>query len=308
MPAQQRSKVLQDVLMLATLVVCVVLLSLRFQWSEWIERSLHRYEYLELDELVVGLMALLCGVCWFSYRRWLEARLHLQERETIQAQRDSLFVQNRELSQKIISAQEDERRVLARELHDELAQTCTAIRYEAAYITQALPHEPQQALQAALRIESNTVAMHQMTRNMLKRLRPEHLDSLGLEQALRDLCAAWEKQCGVTCICDIHGSLDSLGDYLKISLYRVVQESLTNIARHAQARLAKVKLNVLDDCLTLDVRDDGQGISDAHLLTQGLGWVGMQERVASLSGHFEWRQLEPGLQISCLIPLTGANA
>lgn len=287
-------------------------LSLMFQWSEALFKWLRQYEILDLDELMLSLLMLLVCLTWFSWRRWHDMQSQLQVRMQLQTQRDALYAQNRELSQKILSAQEDERRDLARELHDEVAQSCTAIRYEAAFIAKSFDqhiapiHEA--AHEAALRIENQALLMHQMMRKMLKRLRPESIDSMGFDAALRSLCRNWEQQFGLVCECDLAANTSPvINDYAKISLYRVVQEALINVARHAKASSAQVKLLIRHQGLRLIVQDNGIGF-DASAPVAGLGLAGIQERIASLQGQVQWLSTSLGACLICDIPLSGGAA
>jgi signal transduction histidine kinase len=145
--------------------------------------------------------------------------------------------------------------------------------------------------------------MHSLARDMLKRLRPPNLDSLGLEASLRELCQSWQQHCQIEC----HTLIDDLetkaSDAVATCLYRVMQEALTNIAKHAKATQVWVRLNSDGNVLTLSITDNGAGLTQLPSSSQGLGLIGMRERVASLRGHIHFENAEPGLRIHVQMPL-----
>lgn len=314
-PSAWAARVRRDAITLALALAAFATLAMRQQWSETLFQWLRRYEWLDLDELVLSLLMALVGCAWFACRRWLDLRRQWHVSLALQGQRDLLFQQNRELAQRLLSAQEDERRELARELHDEIAQSCTAIRFEAAYIARAIapvppavPVAPQTPAQAAAqRIEQSALEVHQITRRMLQRLRPAHLDSLGFEASLQALCDAWQQQCNVRCAIDIAPLPGPLRDEAQTGLYRVVQEALTNVARHAQATQARVQLHCTNDRLTLDITDDGIGLPNTQVHS-GLGRIGIRERLALLGGQAHWTSAQPGTRLNCQMPWQAVRA
>jgi two-component system sensor histidine kinase UhpB len=232
------------------------------------------------------------------------------------------LVHNRELAQRLIVVQENERRVLARDLHDEIGQNCTAIRAEARFILHAgdcahaqtlddanawaSPGGPMMA--SAQRIEHAAQILHAMVHDMLLRLRPPALDSLGLEAALQTLCESWETQSGIACGFFPVNLPVQLGDATAVAVFRLVQESLTNVARHAGATQVIVRLSRTIDGtrLRLHVQDDGCGLVEgsARKSHTALGQMGMRERVAALQGTIDFvSQPGAGLCVSVEMPL-----
>jgi signal transduction histidine kinase len=298
-------RVIRDVQKVLVVVFVFTVLSLQLQWSESLSQWIRQYEWLDLDELLLSLGFFFLALLWFIFRRWQDIRSQNQCNEDLQQQKDQLSAQNRNLSMKIMTAQEDERRELARELHDEVAQVCTAIRYDAALIKRDSDFELTHL--ACDRIEKSATSMHEMTRSMLKRLRPEHLDSLGFEEAVIGLCKRWQEQTSIICDCSVDLISPHLDDYAKTSLYRVIQEALTNIAKHANATRAYVTINLCDDTIHLQVRDNGRGIFQTDLqevFQLGLGMIGIRERIFSLNGKVDWTRASPGTCIDCYLPLT----
>jgi two-component system sensor histidine kinase UhpB len=308
MSEQVNQRVRRDTVLGLIFVFAFIALAVHGQWSEMLNEWLHRYEWLDLDELMLGLGVVLITLSWFSWRRWHDLGLQIQTNAALQVQRDQLSAHNRMLSQRVLSAQEDERRQLARELHDEIAQVCTAIRYDAAYLSREVANES--ATQSVERIENSAMQMHQLTRDMLKRLRPAHLDSLGFDEALGNLCQQWQTQTAVPCECIIQVQSVNWSDYLKTSLYRVVQEALTNVARHAHASRVAVRLMQENDRLVVEVQDDGVGFpvfAQGMHPSQGLGMLGIYERLASVGGQAQWIDAKPGTQLRCELALAESD-
>ncbi len=191
--------------------------------------------------------------------------------------------QNRYLAQQTIAIQEDERRALAHELHDELGQSITAVKAVAASLGQAQPAGA--VSQGAATITQIANQMYAVVRGMLRRLRPVLLDEFGLVRALENLVDGWnERHADVFCRLSANGVLDDLDDAVNIALYRVVQECLTNVAKHAAATEVAVRLErVAPDRVRLTVADNGKGFAPAGA-PLGLGLLGMRERIESLKG------------------------
>ncbi len=297
------SAILRDMLMLFALVALFFIAASQFELFEVVTQATHHYEHWQLDELPLTLLVLSVGLSWFGWRRVREIRSELNERMHAQTRVAQLLAHNRELLQRLITLQEDERRALARELHDELGQHCTAMRAEASFIGQA--GAPDSVTQSAMRISQSASTLYGLVNGMLRRLRPPALDSLGLSPALQELCTTWAKQTGLTCRFEAEDVRQVLGDATAVTLFRLVQEALTNVARHADATQVWVSLR-LDEAnhrLSLSVKDNGCGMAQADGTVSGLGFVGMRERVAALQGHIEWRsQPGHGVQINVSLP------
>ena len=295
--------------MVSVLVLTVIFGFVASQWelSEHIFEYSHVYESIELDEWPFSFLVLSIGLAWYSWRRSVEANVELQERIRSEQRVQELLRHNSDLAQRLFTAQEDERRALARELHDEMGQTCTAIRTEAAVIGMG-KMDPAGVGQSAQRIAQSAQQLSEITRHMLLQLRPMVLDSMGLADALSALCQQWQASTGVRCPCDIHTLPEPLSDYLSVTVYRLVQEALTNVARHAQATEADVKLWVSDTReLLLSIQDNGKGTRHSDAFQHGFGLLGMQERVASLKGEFNWQSQEgKGVHIRIKLPLERA--
>lgn len=289
-------------------------LAIRFELTEFFFGQLAQYERWQIDELPLTFTVLAVGLTWYAFRRRREARVELQRRVQVEARIADLLAHNRELSRQLITVQESERLALARELHDELGQGCSAIRVETAFIRHCSVADHADALRAAARADEAAQGLYHLVRGMLRRLRPANLDSLGLVAALQELCESWEERSHVDCTFHHAGLSDSLGDAIDIAVYRITQEALTNVMRHAQARSVRVVLaqggGAGSDRETpgvrLSIQDDGRGM-DPAASTPGLGLLGASERAAGLGGSLQVRSTPgSGVQVSLWIPMPAA--
>ncbi|MBW2096825.1 MAG: PAS domain-containing protein, partial [Deltaproteobacteria bacterium] len=194
----------------------------------------------------------------------------------------------RRLSGRIMQNQENERAAIARELHDELGQVLTALRMDAVWLGNYLAEKDSIAEDRALTMRELIDKTIDDVRGLAIRLRPGVLDDLGLVEALEWYTDEFEKRTNVTCRFKDSPSLPPLPDYLATAAYRIAQEALTNVARHASATHVEVRLGMEKDFLLLTVRDDGRGF-DVHgrAAREGLGLAGMKERAELLDGALE---------------------
>ena len=234
-----------------------------------------------LDDALTGTLAttLLIGLLITALTVWrvshLEARAaHLQRQTDLD--RDQL----RDLSQRLVHAHEDERKSLARELHDQIGQMLTAIQMVFTNIELGRG-DPMQQVEDGKSLTQLTVAA---ARSISMGLRPSILDDLGLGPAIEWQTREFTKRCGILVHLQMDGHLESLSEAETICFYRVVQEALTNCARHAKASGVRINLHVGRDTISLTVEDNGQGFDLGDLPRRGLGLFGIQERVRELGG------------------------
>lgn len=218
----------------------------------------------------------------FTVRRTLRLEIELQRRyeEGVRAQHEL-----KELSARLLSAQEEERRAISRELHDEVGQSLSALLMEAGNAAATVPAASLELRRHVDSIKKLAEASVNVIRNMTLLLRPSMLDDLGLVPALEWQAREVSKRTGLRVHLAAEESAAGLSDELKTCIYRVVQEALHNCARHSQARTVKVVVRQEPSKIILSVEDDGHGF-DARRV-RGLGLVGMEERVHHLGGAFE---------------------
>jgi len=209
------------------------------------------------------------------------------ERELEQRYQEVLTAQHelKELSARLVSAQEEERRAISRELHDEVGQSLSALLMEAGNAVANVPPDAIHVRQHVDSIKKLAEASVNIIRNMTLLLRPSMLDDFGLVPALEWQAREVSKRTGIRVQVAAADSAGELPDALKTCIYRVVQEALHNCARHAQARTVRVVVRQEDSRIVLFVEDDGRGF-DARRV-RGLGLVGMEERVHHLGGVFQ---------------------
>ncbi len=207
----------------------------------------------------------------------------------------------KELSAKLVRAQEEERRAISRELHDEVGQLLSAIVMETDNLLD-FNHasEVRARLEAVHESASRTL---EETRNMSLLLRPSMLDDFGLVPALQWQARDATRRTGLRVDVDAPETTDDLPEEHKTCIYRIVQESLNNAQRHAQARAIHVTLENAEGGVVVSVRDDGSGFDPR--MTRGLGLLGMEERVRHLGGNFAIEsQPGRGTSIRASLPLT----
>lgn len=215
-----------------------------------------------------------------------------------------LLLQNRNLTQRLFKVQEASRRRLAQELHDELGQWLTAIQAEAAAIQSRNDNHDETIQSGAEAISNLTIRMHQAMRGIIRELRPGLLDELGLEDSLNELISMTQDYHPDTVYSlDYEQGLATLADYLNTTIYRIVQESLTNINKHAEASEVLVELRAHEGGVLLTIDDDGKGIA-SQKVGMGFGLAGIRERALSANGRFELQSSElGGVRIYVALPL-----
>ena len=230
----------------------------------------------------------------------LERTSELRYREVVQARGEL-----QKLSARLVAVQEEERRHLSRELHDEVGQAMAAVGYELANLEARLPDQAElkEHVARARRLTEGSVGA---VRNMALLLRPSMLDDLGLVPALNWQAREVARRSGLKVKVAADELPEDLPDELKTCIYRLVQESLHNASRHARGRNVRVAVRREADGIAVSVQDDGKGFDKAR--EKGMGLLGMEERVRSMGGVFRIDS-EPGegTIISALLPLPAAT-
>jgi len=224
------------------------------------------------------------------------------------------LMQNRQLTRAIQSRLEEERRSIARELHDELGQCVTAIKTIGTAISNRTQDTAPDVQANALTIVSVASHIYDVVHGIIRQLRPTALDHLGLSETLRDTVSAWRgRHPDIACELSLEGALEGMGETINITVYRIVQECLTNVARHAVATRADIHVTRFNDsqrgdAVKVAVRDNGKGF--AHIggseVTR-FGLIGMRERVQALGGELliDSRPNE-GATVTAIIPVASA--
>jgi signal transduction histidine kinase/DNA-binding response OmpR family regulator len=212
----------------------------------------------------------------------------------------------RRLTQQVISAQEEERRRLSRELHDEAGQALTALKISLDLIRSDLPVEAaslRQRLSEAIVLTETTM---EQVRLLAHGLRPPALDTVGLNYTLEGLCLDFAERTQLS-IDYADAELPVLPEVVNICLYRLLQEALTNVAKHAHANRVWAALRCNGEMVGLSVEDDGQGFDVRARMSAGIGLLGMQERIELLGGQLEIEsRLDQGTRLTARVPLEKA--
>jgi signal transduction histidine kinase len=207
----------------------------------------------------------------------------------------------RDALRRVVAAQELERRRLARELHDETGQALTSILLGLKPLEDALQKEENRIAVAQLR--ELVVATLQDVRRLAVELRPKVLDDFGLVAALERLTESFSEQTGIAVDLEARTGDERLPAEVETAIYRIVQESLTNVVKHARAGRVSVLLTRRDRAVTAVVEDDGRGF-DPAATGDGFGLEGMRERVALLDGRLEVESGASGTTLVAEVPLT----
>src|ERR1019366_7317382 len=227
----------------------------------------------------------------------LEAELERRYQEGVRTRQEL-----KDLSARLVAAQEEERRSISRELHDEVGQSLSALLVEAGNAAARVPPGSTEVRRHVESIKRLAEASVNVIRNMSLLLRPSMLDDLGLVPALEWQAREVFKRTGLRVQVTADENASELPDEHKTCIYRVVQEALHNCARHAQARSVMVEVRQETSKILLSVEDDGHGFDVRRV--RGLGLVGMEERVHHLGGALSVRSLPgKGTTVAVELPL-----
>jgi two-component system sensor histidine kinase UhpB len=239
----------------------------------------------------------------------LENKVDERTRDLVESRNQALRAdaEKRKLIQKVNSIVEDERKSIAVEIHDELNASLIAARLESQAIlrlAEDCPPDPRVAeiKERSAAITKLTLDLYASGRRLVRRLRPEVLDMLGLDGAVEEMIRHYNTS---DCAFDFHaeGDFSGISGELAISAYRIVQEALSNIMKHAKATEAGVVLAIGADALDINIHDNGAGF-DTEVASEGIGIIGMRERVVAMGGRIDIDSaLDSGTIIHITFPL-----
>jgi signal transduction histidine kinase len=246
--------------------------------------NLQRRTRVYLRSGLIGMLLLGLVVAGLTFRQVS----NLEDRaETQRALAEKHGEELRQLSHRLVLSQEEERRTLSRELHDQVGQLLTALRMELGNLGDLVQSDPkgfQRHLEEAKKL---TVETLRTVRHLAMGLRPSLLDDLGLGAALRWQTREFSQRTGVSAEVEFEGDIEGIAEKERTFLFRIVQEAMTNCARHASANSVRVRL-VRDTARTiLEVCDDGKGFDTAAPNREGIGLIGIEERVREIHGTLQ---------------------
>ena len=281
----ERSSLIRDLSVVAVLTVAIGLVAAYFELSEEFFITSRKWEWLEIDELPAVFVALSGSLAWFAWRRVRQARAEIARRREAEAQLGALLSDNRRLAQQYLQVQESERKLLARELHDELGQYLNAIKTDAVSIQERAGEAEGPMRRATAAIVGHVDHVHAVVSDLIRRLRPVGLDDLGLRAALEHyLTNTQQRMPQLRITATLEGDLDTLGEAVNVTIYRLAQEGMTNVAKHSAATAVELRVMHNGSDIEFAMLDDGRG-ADLNASTAGLGLIGMRERVEMLGGQ-----------------------
>jgi signal transduction histidine kinase len=248
-----------------------------------------------LFALLAGIVVSASGILRM---RWLERRAHEQHQRAEQTSEEM-----RQLSVRLRQAQEDERRTISRELHDDVGQKLTAMRMELGVLERRRGTSQEEFTASIDEVKELAEQSLRTIRDIAAGLRPSVLDELGLAAALQNQAREFSKRTGTPVSVSIEGEFAQLEDRHRTYIYRIVQEALTNCAKHARAHQITVSLIDRNNQIHLVVKDDGDGFDVSRTAHAGLGLIGIEERARELGGTTSVRSVpEQGTTVHVAIP------
>lgn len=265
---------------------------------------------LQLSRAGVTILALLGLLAFYMYLIQTKALLSAGEREQLllQQERDKLdtMVQERtdnlaKLATHLQTVREDERGDLARALHDELGSLLTAAKLDVARIKARLPNMVPETDERFVHLTTTLNSVIGMTRRIVEDLRPSSLSHLGLKASLEILAREFSEHSGITVMTDLE-AVELVGS-AQLTVYRLVQESLTNIGKYAQANLVEISLHNFEGYVTVEVKDNGKGFNLGNVGSASHGLAGMRHRVEAVGGRLNVASSEgQGTLVSSVLP------
>ena len=196
--------------------------------------------------------------------------------------------QYKSLSSYLQEAREEERKTIAREIHDELGQLLTAMKIQLSLLPEEIKNDATAALERTEAMKKQIDGAIATVKNIITKLRPGLLDDLGLAAAIEWQAHEFQMRTGVVCDVKLTSDKISLEQEVSTAVFRILQETLTNVARHAKATRVQIELVQQTSTLLLTIRDNGKGITDEEIHhPESFGLIGIRERVSSFNGDLE---------------------
>jgi two-component system, NarL family, sensor histidine kinase UhpB len=278
--ADRKISARRDIALIVAIAIAAFYLSAKYNLSEALLEWTRPLERLQVDEIPGVLLVVAICLVWFSSRRYFEANHQLLLRRAVEARLAETLAENQRLAQQYVNVQEHERKALARDLHDELGQYLNAIKLDAVSIRET--GESRCGVRdASGAMIANIDRVDGVVTGLIRQLRP--------------------------------ADLESLDETRRLVIYRLVQEALTNIARHSQAtqaeiRIASARSADLGPCVDILIADNGCG-ADMQAPRTGLGLIGMRERVSALGGSIALSsERGAGFKIMSSLPVSGGQS
>ena len=239
----------------------------------------------------------------------IQNALAYQQRLAAEADLQESYERLRALAANLELVREEERTQIARELHDQLGQALTAMKFDLAWLTDRLAPTDDTLARKAKAVTTQMDTMIKTVRRIATELRPGMLDDLGLAASIEWQARDFEKRTGLACEVSVPAQLLPLTRAQSLALFRIFQEALTNVARHANAHQIEVQLTATLETATLQMHDDGRGIHASKIAGRNsLGLLGMRERAQRLGGTFDIQSVPgDGTLVTVSIPLKSSD-
>jgi signal transduction histidine kinase len=231
----------------------------------------------------------------------------ISDRKAAEEETGRYLQQVRDLATRLEGAREMERKTIAREIHDELGQALTGLKIDVAWLEDRLSRMDGEVLSRCTSMDRLLRTTIRSVQRISSELRPDILDNLGLTAAVEWQMEDFQTRTGIRCITGRLDELFALPSEVSTAVFRVFKEALTNVARHAKAHTVEVSLALTEAGLSLEVADDGRGITEEEIRRgSSLGLLGMRERIHALQGSFVIAPRETGgtrMDVSIPLPL-----
>jgi two-component system, NarL family, sensor histidine kinase UhpB len=303
----------RDILLIVVIAIVAAFVCAKYNVSETLLNWTRPLERWQLDEVPGVLLVVAICLIWFSSRRYFEADRQLRLRRKVEARLAEALAENQLLAQQYADMQETERKALARDLHDELGQYLNAIKLDAVSIRDSMTgHGGGPDVVRAMIVNIDRV--YGAVAGLIRQLRPVAFDDLGVSAALEHCVNEWRSRLPRTVIeLSIDDDFEALGESRALVMYRLVQEALTNIARHAHATRVEIRIAPVGSTaggqsggihqhMEIVIADNGGG-ADLRSPRTGLGLVGMRERVLALGGSITLQsERGAGFKVVAILP------
>jgi len=258
--ADRKISARRDIVLIVVVAIVAAVVCAKYNLSEALLNWTRPFERLQLDELPAVLLVVAISLIWFSSRRYFEANRQLRLRRAAEVRLAETLTENKRLAQQYLDMQENERKALARDLHDELGQYLIAIKLDAMSMRESMTADPA-VHEVARAMIANIDRVYGVVTGLIRQLRPVGLDDLGVTAAIEHCVDDWRSRLPLTTIeMSLTGGFDTLDEDRGLVLYRLVQEALTNIARHAHATRVQVDMHPDRKGIVLRINDNGTGM------------------------------------------------